>query len=70
MNKTIAQPSSKRFPGIFRVYVVILGGTCVIKDLHNSGHAGICCYYFLLNLFLNHFNAKNSNKKDSAFSSR
>ena len=67
MNKTIAQPSSKRLPGIFRVHEVIHGGTCVIKDLHNSGRARICCYYFLLNLFLNNFNAKNSNKKRLSF---
>lgn len=63
MNKILAQLSSKRLPGIFRAHVVIHGGTCVIKDLHNSGHARICCYYFRFNLFLNHFKVENSNRK-------
>ena len=58
----MAQLSSKRLPGIFRVHVVIRGATCVIKDLQSSVHVGICCYYFRFNLFLNHFNVKNSNR--------
>ena len=57
----MAQLSSKRLPGIFRVHVVIRGATCVIKDLQSSVHVGIC-YYFRFNLFLNHFNVKNSNR--------
>lgn len=67
MNKILAQLSSKRLPGIFRAHVVIHGGTCVIKDLHNSGHARICCYYFRFNLFLNHFKVENSNRKRLCF---
>ena len=63
----MAQLGSKSLSGIFRVHVVIHGGTCVIKDLRNSDHAGIYRYYFRFNLFLNHFNVKNSHRKRICF---